>query len=156
MVTVLMIIKLLALTISLSSLGHAHQAHKHSSTSPNEDRLKEFKVIYQRDIQPIFQQKCMDCHSRKTTYPWYYKLPLAQQLIDYDIREAKSHMDMTDGFPFLSHGNPREDLESILEVIDENEMPPWRYRVLHSESQLTDAEKEKIKEWAAAGVTSLK
>ncbi len=123
----------------------AHEAHHTAPSVPvAAPRLAE---TYRREIEPIFQKKCFDCHSTKTRYPWYYKLPGARQLIDYDTREAKEHIDMTDGFPFQGHHSLEDQLKDLGEVVEKNKMPLWRYRLLHPGSGLTRKEKETILNW---------
>lgn len=126
---------------------HKNEHEKKETTELSAATLHEINASYQKKVKPLFQQKCFDCHSNKTDYPWYYKLPLAKQLIDHDIEEAREHLDMSNDFPFQGHGSPKEDLEELQEVIEDNEMPLLRYKFLHWDSGLTKAEQESILEW---------
>lgn len=136
----------------LSPTAFAHKNHNagHSTQAPSKapnDQFSQINEIYKRDVKPIFQKKCFDCHSQTTKYPWYYKLPGAKQLIDGDIKEAKEHLDFSNDFPFGGHGVPVEDLEALGEVAKENSMPPFRYRILHSGSGLSEEDRRIILEW---------
>lgn len=136
---------------------HAHEEHHHQA--PHKDLEQEGQSInerevwvkinenYLRDIKPIFQRSCFDCHTLETRYPWYYNLPGAKQLIDRDTREAMKHIDMTTDFPFKGHGSPSEDLEEIKKTIIKDTMPPFRYKIMHWRSRLTEEEKQKIIRW---------
>ena len=138
---------------------NAHENHQHKQAQPANDRAKLTQVneTYLKSIKPIFSRACMDCHSDFTEYPWYYKIPGVKQMIDYDIKEAKEHLDMTDDFPFKGHhGDVYKDLQEIGEVIEENEMPLWRYRILHKEAWLSSQEKEKILSWVKQSLEFLK
>ncbi|MCB0327088.1 MAG: heme-binding domain-containing protein, partial [Bdellovibrionales bacterium] len=99
----------------------------------------------------IFKQKCFNCHGIVDALPWYAKIPGPKQLIHQDIREAKEHMDMSEGFPFQGHGTPLDDLEAIERVLEENSMPPLRYKVMHWRSGVTSKEKAVIQEWIKKG-----
>lgn len=103
--------------------------------------------LYLQNVRPIFKAKCFDCHSDQTRYPWYYRLPGIKQLIDDDIKEAREHMDLSHDFPFGGHHSPKEQLKDLKEVVAEDKMPLWRYRLLHWNSGLTDEEKRIILEW---------
>jgi hypothetical protein len=137
----------------LMTLAFAHEGHHDAPAEPVDEEtaetLKEIGDDYEASIKPIFQRACYDCHSSTTNYPWYYKVPGVKQLIDGDIKEAREHIDMSNGFPFQGHGTPVEDLEAIIDTIKEGDMPPLKYKVMHPSSKLTDAEKTLVKDWAA-------
>lgn len=149
--------KLSFLFISLSLLllaggSSAHEGARHieSQKAPSEEDLSLLKSInaeYLTAIKSIFKRACFNCHSTQTQYPWYYSIPGIKQRIDSDIREAMKHMDMTNDFPFRGHGSPRKDFEAIRKTIQKNSMPPFRYRMMHWDAGITDAEKAVILKW---------
>lgn len=110
---------------------------------------------YLKNIKPIFQSKCFDCHSNRTKYPWYYELPIIKSMIDGDIKEAKTHIDMSNDFPFLSHETPMNDLKSIKKSIQEGHMPPLRYILAHWDARLNDREIESIVSWSEKSIEQL-
>lgn len=144
----------------------AHQGHHHAhpgvkATSPmtRKEGDPEIKVIregYKNRIEPIFQKSCMDCHSAQTRYPWYHKIPGIKQMLDSDIREAKHHLDFSDGYPFKSHATPIEDLDAIAESVQKGTMPPFSYRIMHRSDAMTDEEKKAVLEWAEKSKELLK
>ena len=109
--------------------------------------MSKINSAYLKTVKPVFLKKCFDCHSTKTTYPWYHSLPVVKWLIADDIKEAKKHMDMSSDFPFRGHGNPLDDLNALAEAIDQNSMPPIRYKALHWNSSLNGQERELIRIW---------
>lgn len=131
----------------------AHEAHPHEeagekiAASQEQGILAEINRNYVREIKPIFQNSCFNCHSTNTQYPWYYKIPGAKQLIDHDIREAKKHIDMTNDFPFKGHGTLSEDLEAIGKSVNKGTMPPLRYILMHWNARLAEEEKKAILQW---------
>lgn len=149
---------------SFTSDLHAHQEHQHAdseTTAPatSEYTLEKIQKIgdaYLKNVEPIFRQKCFDCHSSHTRYPKYYSIPGIKQLIDSDIREGMKHLDMTPGYPFRSHATPREDLDALEEVAQKNTMPPFRYRLMHRGSTLTEVEKKSILQWVQESRQELK
>ncbi len=140
---------LLLLTVTFATPLLAHEAHHQTPAAGSANPAVPSAAVqaYREAIEPILRQKCFDCHSTKTRYPWYYKLPGARQLIDYDTREAKEHLDMTDGFPFKGHHSTEEQLKSLRKVVEKNQMPLWRYRFLHPGSGLTNPERGLILDW---------
>lgn len=137
--------------------GH-HKAHHlpEAVTVEVKTSLEEINEAYLKDIKPIFQKKCFDCHSTQTNFPWYSNIPGVKQLIQSDIDEAQEHLNMEPNFPFKSHASPIEDLKAIEESVQKNEMPPFRYRIMHSDSLLTKEEKEKVQKWVQYGNEKLK
>ncbi len=131
-----------------------HQDGKHETAAPTEatkvvfERINEF---YLKELKPIFQKKCFDCHSSQTKFPSYYMIPGIKQWIQSDIDEARDHIDLESDFPFKSHATPAEDIEAIGNEIKEGDMPPFGYRMMHSESALSEDEKEKVRGWVQLG-----
>ncbi|HMN67479.1 MAG TPA: heme-binding domain-containing protein [Bdellovibrionales bacterium] len=151
---------LLLIFISQSSFGHEGKVHGHKAKAVTqeqvpEDVLKSINESYVKDVKPIFQKSCFNCHSSSTTYPWYASLPLAKQLIKSDITEAKEHLEMSHDFPFGGHGNPKEDLEAISKSVKEGSMPPLRYRIMHPGSAVNEADQLTIQTWVSQSLENL-
>jgi len=102
---------------------------------------------YIRDVKPIFERKCGDCHGSPTSYPGYYRIPLIKQWIDHDISEGHEHFDISNGFPFGGHGSITDNFKAIRDDIGEGRMPPWLYRLSHRNSGLNEEEKKIISKW---------
>lgn len=142
----------IVLILLVDGQTYAHQGNDHSQNNfVNENKdanfLEKIGESYQKNVSHIFQVKCLDCHGEAKKMPWYYSVPGAKQLMNNDMAEAKEHLDMRDGFPFKGHGSPIEDLKAILEVTQKDEMPPFRYRIMHWSSRLSNEEKRLIKIW---------
>ncbi len=143
---------LIFLTGELSAhQGESHGKKVDQEKSIKQDVLMQIDQSYRDNISSIFEKKCMDCHGKPKELPWYHMLPVAKNIMDEDMQEAKKHLDLRGGFPFNGHGTPREDLEAIQEVVSKNEMPPFRYKIMHWSSQLTKTEKKAVEEWVERG-----
>lgn len=135
-------------------LVFGHGKHKHGeekAPAPAKVEptvLEEVSASYKKSVAPIFEKKCFDCHSSQTVYPWYYKVPGVGAIMNSHIKEARSHIDMTKGFPFKGHGGPEGDLKEIISVVEKDMMPPWYYTPFHKNSKLTEEEKKEILAWA--------
>ena len=162
------------IVISLNSYMYAHGAKEHTksissnakveiqskknkelnTTKINKQKLlyDEINISYLKNVKPIFEKKCFDCHAEKTRFPWYANIPGIKQMIAYDIKEAKKHLNMKNDFPFISHESPLKDLKSLQEVTQENDMPPFRYILGHWDARLTDNEKKKILLWSKKSI----
>ncbi|MBD3169416.1 MAG: hypothetical protein GF307_08025 [candidate division Zixibacteria bacterium] len=108
-----------------------------------------------QQLRPVFKRCCFDCHSNETEFPWYYKLPIAKQIINHDVEEGRDELLFEGGFPFKSDREPHKDLAEIKEVIEEGEMPPWKYTIIHRSAKLTDKEKSRIIDWVDSSLAIL-
>lgn len=127
-----------------------------SDSKETEEIYKKINASYLNKIKPIFRKSCFDCHSSQTTYPWYYKVPGVKQLIDSDIKEAKSHLDFSNDYPFVSHDSPENDLKSIEKSVSKKTMPPKKYLWMHNNAKLSQKEVEEIKKWVKESLEALK
>lgn len=154
------ILLIVASTYLLRPSNHEQKIHHTSLTKTEEmdeierevyEEMKKvfnkINVDYRQTALPLFKKACFDCHSKYTDYPWYHNIPVIKQIIDRDIAEAMSHLDMSNGFPFYGHASAVEDLEAINNAVEKGSMPPFRYEILHPEAQLSDQERSTIKDW---------
>lgn len=106
-------------------------------------------------IEPILKKSCFDCHSDKTNYPWYYKIPTIDAMIDSDIKEAREHLDLSNGFPFGGHADQLSTLRAIRKEVDENDMPLLSYRLMHWGSTIDGARQDSLFEWIDQSIGQL-
>lgn len=121
-----------------------------------EKSYKKINEEYIKNIKPIFQAKCFNCHSSTPKYPFYYKIPGIQQMIDADIKEAKKHIDFSNNFPFISHETPINDIKSLEKIASEGGMPPLKYILGHWNSRLTEKDNEALLKWTEKAIKTLK
>lgn len=98
------------------------------------------------DIHALLQEKCYDCHSNNTSYPWYATVqPVAWWLADH-IREGKEELNFSD-FKNYPEKKANHKLEEISELIKDDEMPLPSYTLIHRSAKLDDEEKASINDW---------
>lgn len=105
------------------------------------------------EIEPavfeVIARSCQNCHSEKTEWPWYSHIAPMSWLVEGDVSQARSHMN-------LSHWDEYtvEEKQSILTrvaaVVRSSQMPPARYTLIHPGAKLSSAEREQIYAWAHA------
>jgi mono/diheme cytochrome c family protein len=81
---------------------------------------------------------CFDCHSNETKWPWYANIAPSSWLLSRDVSEGRSTLN------FSEWGSGGRELDEIAEVINEGEMPPWYYRLMHSDAKLSDSDKQDL------------
>lgn len=154
---------LYVLAIPALIFGHGGEKHDEKKEEPVKIEIQvqssevnnKINSKYLKDIKPIFEKKCFDCHSNKTKYPWYFKLPIISGVIENDIKKAKEHLDFSNDFPFISHDTPQKDLVSILKSAEKKSMPPFQYRIMHSDSKITDEDIKIIKAWVDSSLEQI-
>jgi hypothetical protein len=86
----------------------------------------------------LFFQACRDCHSNETVWPAYSSIAPISWLVTRDVREGRSHFNVSEWGPESEHG------DDAAEMIEEDEMPLWIYRPFHPEARLSADEKESL------------
>ena len=86
----------------------------------------------------LLKRACFDCHSNETVWPWYSKIAPISWGIVGDVKSGRSELN------FSEWGSGEAEINEIIEVIREGEMPPFYYVWLHSEAKLSDAEKDEL------------
>ncbi|MEK6782692.1 MAG: heme-binding domain-containing protein [Bacteroidota bacterium] len=124
-----------------------------------DDRTNDISTKYAvpASLNTILQPACNDCHSNKTTYPWYAEFQPLGWWLNYHVTEGKGHLNFST-FTSLPIAVQNHKLEEIKEMIEENEMPipSYTWLGLHKEANLSAEEKELIIHWATSQMDTLK
>lgn len=97
------------------------------------------------EVVAILENKCYDCHSNKTVYPWYSEIaPFSLWIADH-VEEGNEHFNVSQ---WDSYDTKKRDhkLEELIEEVEEGEMPLDSYTWLHG--NITEEEKQAILLWA--------
>ncbi len=87
----------------------------------------------------LARQACFDCHSNITEYPWYSNVAPVSWLLQRDVEDGRKVLD------FSEWNRPQDtDLAAVAESLEEDEMPPWYYRLLHEDSRLSALERQQL------------
>ncbi len=117
-----------------------------SNISP--EAISRINNSYLAKVKPLFKRACFDCLSDTTEYPWYHSILGIKQLMDNHIAKGVHHLDLSKDYPFKgSEKGLKHDLEEIWETIDEREMAPLYYRIMHSHGRYSAEDKLIIKSW---------
>ena len=96
----------------------------------------------------LARRACYDCHSNETEWPWYARVAPASWLVAEDVEEGREHLN------FSVWDEPNEDLDEIVEVLEEGEMPLKKYTLLHPSARLTDEERQALIQGLRATLTA--
>jgi hypothetical protein len=99
------------------------------------------------EVKAVLWRACYDCHSHETVYPWYSRVAPVSWLIAYDVSEGREELN----YSTWDRYNPEDRAEHIhesWETVDEGEMPPWYYTVMHPAARLSPADRTLLRTWA--------
>jgi len=99
----------------------------------------------------VMQNKCADCHSPGMMIaPIYYGYPYAGQLIADDMRIAQKHLVISREHLTGQKKFTRKQMANIETVVENNDMPPAAYKLMHWNAGLTAEDKEAMTNWLRA------
>jgi hypothetical protein len=120
-----------------------------SSTGP---RMAE---VTNPQVGAILDRSCQDCHSERTTWPWYSHVAPISWVLAKHVNEGREVLD----FSRWTHlSDPDDERMMICEAVSRGEMPLAGYTVIHRKAKLSKQDVQLICEWAAApnaAITSL-
>ncbi|TGM56791.1 heme-binding protein [Leptospira vanthielii] len=99
------------------------------------------------EIKEVLKRSCYDCHSNETIWPKYSYIFPASLLISHHVEEGREELNFSE-FGLLAERKQNKKIYEVWEQVDEGEMPPKDYLLLHPSAKLSDKEKEILKVWA--------
>jgi cytochrome c551/c552 len=86
----------------------------------------------------LAKDACFDCHSNETVWPWYSKIAPSSWLLVRDVDEGRRRLN------FSEWGQGEAEIGEIANVVNEGEMPPWYFTLMHPKAKLSDSEKQML------------
>src|SRR5689334_13007104 len=125
--------------IILIVLAVAIQAIRPARTNPEVDESKTLRAnsTTSADVAAILDRACNDCHSNKTTWPWYSEVaPVSWLLVD-DVNDGRKELSLSEWGTYDSKKRVRK-LKKICEEVESGGMPLKSYLLLHPAARLSD------------------
>ncbi|PHS65853.1 MAG: cytochrome C [Flavobacterium sp.] len=138
--------KIIIILIAIVVLIQFYPMEKPTVTIDNpNDLLVTSKVP--ENISKLLKNACYDCHSNESIFPWYSNVaPVKWMLYDH-ISEAREELNFSN-WNSLETDDKADILDDISSMVLEGEMPIKGYTILHSEANLSEADRELIATWA--------
>jgi hypothetical protein len=125
---IILVIAVVFLLIQLVPYGRSHS---------NPSVLQE-PAWDRPETRLLAQRACFDCHSNETVWPWYSNVAPMSWLIQRDVDEGRRRLN------FSEWGQGEQELDDAGETIQEGEMPPPYYVILHLQARLNAQEKDTL------------
>ncbi len=100
-------------------------------------------------VRALLAAKCGDCHSERTHYPIYAHIAPVSWMIERDIHNARSRMNLTQ-WDVMNVESRISVLTRMASVVRTDQMPPRSYVMLHPGARLSPEEAQQIYGWAKA------
>jgi len=104
-------------------------------------------------IADVMHRACHDCHSQATVWPWYGYVAPVSWLLAYDVTEAREHLDFST-WSSLPARKRTKRLDKIAEEVEDEEMPPAIYRLMHPEARLDESTRTALVAWARSAAAA--
>lgn len=101
----------------------------------------------QQPVLDVMQRSCENCHSDRTSWPWYSHVAPMSWMIEKDVHEARSHWNMSKWDQY-SLEERQDILSHMAPMVRNRQMPLPRYLVLHPEAKMTDADIDLLYRWS--------
>src|SRR5512145_1605783 len=90
------------------------------------------------EARTLVKQRCFQCHSNETEWPWYSYIAPGSWLIKWDVVNARyqfnfSEWDQNPGF-----------LEDMTKEIQRGRMPPIQYTLFHPDAVMNEQQKQEL------------
>lgn len=139
------LIGLLAILIIIQFIRPA----KNNGTGVSANDISVVYAEMPQEVQILLTQKCYDCHSHSTNYPWYANVqPVAWWLADH-VEEGKEHLNFSE-FKSYNAEKAAHKLEEVIEEVAEGEMPLESYTLIHRNAKVTPDELNLLRNWVAS------
>lgn len=98
------------------------------------------------NVKKILETTCFDCHSAKTTYPWYNAITPVNYWLEDHIKDGKKHLDFSKWNSY-SLKKKEHKMHELHEEVEEGEMPLESYTYTHADANLTAEQINAVVTW---------
>lgn len=129
----------------------AMQAYRPTRTNPTINPAHEIHAVTAMDpqIAPVFKRSCDDCHSNRTTWPWYSQIAPASWLVVSDVNRGRTALNFSEWGQYDARARQKH-LREICGEVSGGEMPAAQYLLMHPRARLSAAEREAVCRWTRA------
>lgn len=98
-------------------------------------------------VGAILDRSCRDCHSSRTTWPWYSRVAPVSWVVSKHVREGREMLDFSE---WENQFPSADERMLICDAVSDGRMPLPEYAVVHRNARLSKRDVELICGWAAA------
>ncbi|HEV7887763.1 MAG TPA: heme-binding domain-containing protein [Acidimicrobiales bacterium] len=91
------------------------------------------------DARRLAVAACYDCHSNRTTWPWYSDVAPMSWLVVKDVKDGRAALNFTD----WARSRHKDKLH---DPVESGSMPPRKFTLMHPDARLSGAERDRLVE----------
>jgi hypothetical protein len=112
----------------------------------DESRTLQARAQIKPEVYAIMERACNDCHSNKTTWPWYSQIAPGSWYLSRHVEQGRRELNISDWARYDTRRATRK-LEEICEQVKSGEMPMKSYLLLHPSASLSEDDKKALCDW---------
>jgi hypothetical protein len=138
-------------TLAAAAALGLSQLIRPARTNPPVDAQKTLEATAHppANIVATLNRACGDCHSSRTSWPWYTNVaPVSWWIINH-VNEGRRRVSFSQ---WADYDTPRKlkELDQICLRIERRNMPLTSYLLIHADAQLSDQDRQAICNWTRA------
>ena len=98
-------------------------------------------------VSAILNRSCQDCHSGRTTWPWYSHVAPVSWIVSKHVSEGREMLDFSE---WANQPPSADERMLICDAVSDGRMPLPEYTVIHRSAKLSKRDVDLICRWAAA------
>jgi hypothetical protein len=98
-------------------------------------------------VGAILDRSCQDCHSSRTTWPWYSRVAPVSWIVSKHVWAGREILDFSD---WANQPHSADERMLICDAVSDGRMPLPEYTLIHRNAKLSKRDVELICNWAAA------
>lgn len=145
----LKILKWLAISVGVIVVGIQFVRPARTNPALNPSGSLEAHTQMTPEVAAILDRSCRDCHSSKTTWPWYSNVaPVSWWVIDH-VNHGRTHLNYSE-WGKLKHEDQDKSLREICDEVMDGNMPLPSYLPMHPQARLSEPDKKTLCDWTEA------
>src|SRR5215469_2092947 len=98
-------------------------------------------------VGAILDRSCQDCHSSRTTWPWYSHVAPVSWVVSKHVSAGREILDFSD---WANQPHSADERMLICDAVSDGRMPLPEYTFIHRSAKLSKQDVEVICNWATA------
>ena len=98
-------------------------------------------------VGAILDRSCQDCHSGRTTWPWYSRVAPVSWIVSKHVSEGREILNFSE---WANQPHSADERMLICDAVSDGRMPLPEYTVMHRSARLSRRDVQLICSWAAA------
>ena len=98
------------------------------------------------NVQQIFKNACLDCHSNNTKYLWYHNISPVSWMVNQHVIDGKKELNFSE-WGEMDDYDRIGAVEDIRQEIEQKTMPLKPYVAMHKEAKLNEEERAAVFAW---------